>query len=98
MTNWVDLIDTDPVGAYQAMIKESDAVGDLGIWVIDYPDNFWRLMANLAALCEKLSEIAAMRAPSNGTFGSEWERHQAWNELHPQEDQTTKDFPDGGPR
>ena len=54
MTNWTDLIDTDPVGAYDAWhIAASDWTSEL------YRRNTRRLLSNLAALCEALAEQLA---------------------------------------
>ena len=57
MTNWTDLIDTDPVGAYKEWDKVRNQI--LGT----YPTaNEIRLMANLAALCEEFAtQLAAAK-------------------------------------
>ena len=51
-TQWTDLIDTDPVGAYQLMPKKTPDEMFEGMRYIRQKD---RLMSNLAALCEALS-------------------------------------------
>ena len=53
MTNWTDLIDTDPVGAWRLYKGESCASNDTEVRQ-QWHENRERLMSNLAALCEAL--------------------------------------------
>ena len=74
MTNWTDLIDTDPVAAYHEYAKCKN------IGMAYSTSNLWkeereRLMSNLAALCEELSESVAEQTKDemvmrSGTFNA----------------------------
>jgi len=64
MTNWADLIDTDPVGAFKQLEPHLEG------WGTDHPlddrPHVARLLSNLAALCEEmaaaLSDVATEEA------------------------------------
>ena len=63
MTSWVDLIDTDPVGAYHAW-RDSDGYAPFGNRT-DFENAMGRLVSNLAALCEHMSYSLAAHVDAN---------------------------------
>ena len=68
MTNWTDLIDTDPVGAAKACMEDIDRPRS------NYDRDVTRLMSNLAALAEALTDVAMrlQHAPDHECTRSEY--------------------------
>ena len=95
MTNWTDLIDTDPVAAAKAWIKEEKPPDDIPDIVRGTQRTRWqtelktaRLIDNLAALAEALAKRNSYQERGHGL---------AWEEMI---EQAMKDcrYPDGTPR